>query len=126
MEKKFACVINCMDGRIQSSVIDYMRNEYKTLYVDTITVAGPSKILSEYKKDKLIKNIKFRTQISVEKHGSDIIAVVGHFDCAMIVMSDEDQKNHVEQAVKNVKKWHPEANVIGLWVAEDLSVSRLV
>lgn len=126
MEQKFACVINCMDGRIQSSVIDYMRKEYGTLYVDTITVAGPSKILSEYKKDKLIQNIKFRTDISVNKHGSEVIAVVGHFDCAMIIMTDQEQQDHVLEAVKNVDAWHPNTSVIGLWVDEKLQVTRIV
>ena len=114
-----------MDGRIQTAVIDYMREEYQTLYIDTITVAGPSKILSEYKKDKLIKNIKFRAAISVEKHGSEVIAVVGHFDCAMIQQPDDLQQNHVTTAVENVKKWHDNVEVIGLWVDSDLSVKRL-
>ena len=125
MEKKFACVINCMDGRIQTAVIEYMKEHYKTLYVDTVTVAGPSKILSEYKKDKLINNIKFRTDISVNKHGSNVIAVVGHFDCAMIKLEDQVQQDPVVTATKNVQKWHPDTTVIGLWVSEDLTVKRL-
>ena len=41
----FATAINCMDGRIQMSVNEFIRKEYGVNYVDTITLAGPCKVL---------------------------------------------------------------------------------
>jgi len=124
MSRDFVTVINCMDGRVQAVVIEYMKRKFDALYVDSVTVAGPSKMLAENRKKRLIKDIKFRISISVEKHDSDVIAVVGHFDCAMIKTSDEDQIKFVKEAVNVVRKWY-DVEVIGLWVNDKLEVIEL-
>lgn len=125
MEKKFTTVINCMDGRIQSAIIEYMQNTYEYEYVDMITAAGPSLVLAENTKKDLIENIKFRLNISVEKHFSKVVAVVGHFDCAAIIMSDEEQMEVVKKATDLVETWHDDLEVIGLWVSSDLEVTKI-
>ncbi len=43
----FAVAINCMDGRIQIPVIDYVKKRFHVRYVDMITEPGPVRILSE-------------------------------------------------------------------------------
>lgn len=125
MEKKFTTVINCMDGRIQSAVIDFMQGMFEYEYVDMITAAGPSLVLAENKKKDLIDNIKFRLDISIEKHFSKVVAVVGHFDCAAIIMSDEEQQQVVQKACKLVESWHDDIEVLGLWVSSDLNVTKI-
>jgi hypothetical protein len=42
----FATAINCMDGRTQIPVTDYVRKKYKVEYVDMITEPGPIKVLA--------------------------------------------------------------------------------
>lgn len=125
MEKKFACVINCMDGRIQEAVIEYMKNKYQTMYIDNITLAGPSKVIAENIMDDIIDNVKFRVDISVSNHGAKVIAVVGHFDCAGIPSTDEQQKQYVLQATKEVKTWKDGIEVIPLWVDKELKVTLI-
>ena len=49
----FYTAINCMDGRIQESVTNYIKKKYNVLFVDMITSAGPVKILSISKKFKI-------------------------------------------------------------------------
>jgi len=44
---RFCTVINCIDGRIQLPVIEYLKIRFNVEYVDTITEAGPNLILSE-------------------------------------------------------------------------------
>ena len=56
-DKKFATAINCMDGRVQLPVINYLKDQYKIDYVDMITEPGPIKILSELKDNKLVESI---------------------------------------------------------------------
>lgn len=41
----FCTVINCIDGRVQMPVNQYMQQRFKVKYVDTITEPGPNLIL---------------------------------------------------------------------------------
>ncbi len=45
----FATAINCMDGRTQEPIINYMKNKFKVDYVDMISEPGPVKALAENK-----------------------------------------------------------------------------
>ena len=60
VKTEFACVIKCMDGRIQNVVSAYMRKKFNVPYIDAITVAGPVKVLAENKKDQILNDLKFR------------------------------------------------------------------
>jgi len=51
--QKFATAINCMDGRVQTPVIKWLKNEYKVNYIDMITEPGPNKILAESKENSI-------------------------------------------------------------------------
>ncbi|MCK4433251.1 MAG: hypothetical protein KAV48_04880, partial [Methanomicrobia archaeon] len=57
---KFATAINCMDGRVQIPVIEWLKRKYSASYVDMITEPGPNKILAESKDDPVIETIKRR------------------------------------------------------------------
>lgn len=122
---KFACVINCIDGQVQNVVHNYMLHKHDVDYVDTVTAAGVAKVLAENKKEEIIKNIRFRTSVSVEKHGSDVVVVAGHFDCSMITRSDQEQKQMILEAVQTVKSWDFSAQVYGIFVHEDLTIEEL-
>lgn len=125
MKTEFACVIKCMDGRIQNVVSAYMRKKLGVPYIDAITVAGPVKVLAEFKKEKILADLKFRAGISVNAHKSEVIAVCGHFDCAMVYATDEEQIEMVHVAVKNVSTWFEGVKVIGLFVTSDLVVHEV-
>ena len=58
MTKKFATAINCMDGRVQSPTIDYIKSNFNVDYVDMITEPGPNKILAEGKEEQVIEALK--------------------------------------------------------------------
>ena len=48
MSKKiFATAINCMDGRVQTPVIEYLQHQYGADYGDMVTEPGSNKILAE-------------------------------------------------------------------------------
>jgi carbonic anhydrase len=125
MEKKFITAITCMDGRIQTVVVEYLQAKYQKEYVDTIPAAGPVLLLSEGEKKGVIEDLKFRTDISVHKHDSNVIAVVGHFDCAGVPLPDSDQMKYIEQAKNKVIEWYDEVEVIGLWVSSSLEITEI-
>jgi hypothetical protein len=99
MTKKFATAINCIDGRVQKPVAEYMQKNFSVDYVDMITEPGPNKILSEGRDINIIESLRKKVGISIEKHNSKIIAVVAHYDCAGNPESEDVQKKHLRKAV---------------------------
>ncbi len=122
---KFCTAVNCMDGRVQLPVIQYLKNKFKADYVDMITEAGPNKILSEQSDPGLIGSIYNRLTISVEKHDSIKIAVVGHHECAGNPKGKDDQRRDTEKAVELIRNKFVNVEVIGLWVDENLNVEKM-
>lgn len=122
----FATVINCMDGRVQLPVIEYMKTRYGVDYVDMVTEAGPERIIAENGDKATIESIKRRAKISVECHNSKQIAIVGHHDCAGNPTDKETQIKQILSAIKTVKAWGFNVQIIGLWVDEELSVCPVI
>jgi len=120
--KKFATAINCMDGRVQLPVIEWLKKSYGVDYVDNITEPGPSGILAENKDAPVIELIKKKVQISVNKHGSKLIAIAGHYDCTANPEDKETQASQILTSIKKINSWGFNAQVIGLWVDENLGV----
>jgi carbonic anhydrase len=121
---KFVTVINCMDGRVQLPVIEWLKKEYKIDYIDTITEPGPNKIVAENKDSTILASIKKRVDISVNKHGSKLIAIAGHYDCAGNPSDKQTQVNHLSEAVKTIKSWGYAVSDISLWVDENWTVHK--
>ena len=121
MKNQFVTAINCMDGRTQLPVIEFLKQKYGADYVDTITEPGPVKLLSDPKAD--LGSIKSRVAISVNKHGSKVIAIVAHHDCAGNPVSKEAQLEQIKASCAAIKKWDFPVTIIGLWVDESWQVS---
>jgi Putative carbonic anhydrase len=119
---KFATAINCIDGRVQIPVIEWLRKGYGVDYVDVITEPGPDKILAEDKDSPVLESIKRRVEISVNKHASELIAIVGHYDCAGNPVENDMQLKQIQSAIKTVESWDFEVQIIGLWVDENWEV----
>ena len=79
---KFGTVINCIDGRVQYPVMDFLKRTYDLDFFDAANEAGPLKILTKRTDKCRLISLKEQIRTSVEEHGSRFIAVVGHHDCA--------------------------------------------
>lgn len=117
--KKFACAINCMDGRVQDAVKDYMKKNYDVDYVDMVTEPGPNKILADDTAEEIVENIKKRVEVSVHHHGSKVVAIVGHFGCAGNPTEKEEQIEHLRMAKKTVELFKFPVEIALLWVHGD-------
>jgi hypothetical protein len=124
-DKKFASAINCIDGRAQKPVIDWLIKQFGVDYVDMITEPGPNRILADNKDMFLLDSIKRRVNISINKHFSKLIVIVGHHDCAGNPVDKETQIQHILSAIKTVESWNFDARVIGLWVNDNWDVSNV-
>lgn len=122
---KFATAINCIDGRVQIPVIEWLRKEHGVNYVDMITESGPNKMLTESKEDSILESIKRRIEISVNKHASKLVAIVGHYDCAGNPVEEDTQLKQIRSAIKTVKSWNFKVKIIGLWVDENWEVCEV-
>ena len=121
----FCTVINCMDGRTQLPVNEYLRGELSVDYVDTITEAGPVRILAEEQQSNLADSILARVDISVNKHKSKAIAVVAHYDCAGNPVEEDVQLEQLESAIEFLNDEYPDVKIFGLWVDSNWNVEKI-
>src|SRR6056297_552887 len=115
----FCTVINCMDGRVQVPVITYLQERFNADYVDSITEPGANRVLAEDQNSAQVRSILDRLQISVEKHHSAGVAIVGHHNCAGNPAPKETQLRQIEAAVTRMGQSYSDIQIIGLWVDHD-------
>jgi hypothetical protein len=117
MEKKYATALNCIDGRTQIPVIRWLRKNFDVDYVDLVTEPGMDKVLSQchcFEIDRLRENVI----VSITAHNSNVVAVIGHYDCAANPVSDYKHFKDIVKSTCIVKSWGLPVRVIGLWVDE--------
>ena len=122
---RFCTVINCMDGRVQLQVIKFLQKRFNVENVDSITEAGPNLILSECKNIESIQAILVKLKISVEKHNSVGIGIVGHYDCAGNPSSQNNQMIQIQKAIKLLRQQYENIDIIGLWVDKNWEVHEV-
>ena len=121
----FGTVINCMDGRTQLPANEYLRRQFEVDYVDTITEAGPVRILGEEPDSPPAESILARVKISTDKHGSKHIAIVAHHDCAGNPVPEDKQREQLDLAARFVAAQCPGVRVLGLWIGADWTVEKV-
>jgi hypothetical protein len=113
---RFAAAINCMDGRVQNPVVEYIRRHHGVDYVDMITEPGPDLILAERTDKVACDSIRKRLDVSSQAHGSRLFFIVGHHDCAGNPTDKAAHLRQMEAAVATIRSWISEGVVLGLWV----------
>jgi hypothetical protein len=123
----FGTAINCMDGRAQAPVADWIKGQFQVDYVDMVTYPGADGLLAGASgASPRIEHLREYTAISVEQHGSRIIAVAGHHGCAGYPVSRELHIAAIQQAAQRVQRtWGFAARVVGLWITDQWQVERV-
>ena len=114
---RFATAINCIDGRTQRPVSEWIRIQFSVDYVDTITQPGPEAALTRGPASA-IEVMRQNVGVSVQAHQSPLIAVAAHHECAGNPVSDDEHKAQVRAACEVIAKWGFPARIVGLWVNE--------
>lgn len=112
----FCTAINCMDGRVQVPVIDYLKHRLLVDYVDMVTEAGPVAVLASDPESERSLSILRRVEISARAHGSSAIAMVAHDECAGNPVSEFEQREQLERCLGLLRERYPYAEVLGLWI----------
>ncbi|MDC7223726.1 MAG: hypothetical protein PQJ60_08305 [Spirochaetales bacterium] len=113
---EFCTVINCMDGRTQLPVIHFALNRFQAKYADSLTEAGPNRILAEEAPQELIRSLMNRLDISLKNHGSEGIVIAGHQDCAGNPTSDRMQQEQLLKAAQVLARHFPQTEIVPVWV----------
>ena len=124
-EGTFVTAINCMDGRVQLPVIEYMKNKFGVDYIDMITEPGPIKYLAENSDKMTVESIRKRTEISAVKHGSKVVAIVGHDDCAGNPVERDIQVEQIKKSIELAKSWGLAVQLLSLFVNKHWEVEEI-
>ena len=109
-----------MDGRAVEATIKWMKEEYNLDFIDTITEPG----MDAYElnmTDEERSWLKRKLEISIKNHGSRIISVVGHDDCAGNPVNSEEHRKcivgDIEATEALVNEIDPllSVEIVGLW-----------
>ncbi len=125
MYRKFFTAINCMDGRVQLPVIEYLKARFNIIHVDMITEPAPNLTLSDNTNTQLLNSIFARVNISVNIHNSEGIVVTGHYDCAGNPADKTKQIGQIKKSIAVLKKKYPQLPVYGLWLNEKFEVNEV-
>lgn len=121
--QKRAVCLNCIDGRVQLPVIQWIKDNYEVDHVDMITEPGIDGLLSDNANP--IDEINRKVRISIEKNKASIIFIVGHHDCKGNPVSEPVHKEQILSAVDRLKGGFSEVTVIGLWINSQWKVEKL-
>jgi hypothetical protein len=116
---KFGTVVNCIDGRVQYPVMDYLKKNFDIEFFDAANEAGP--LLTLTKKTDKCRLISLKEQIrtSIEEHSSKFIALVGHHDCTDNPGNRAYQESQMAEALDYLQSaFGEEILYLGLYVNE--------
>ena len=120
----FATSINCIDGRIQLPISNWIKQKYSIDYVDVITHPGSDKIIGE-KNIEGISEIKTKTLVSINAHNSKLVVISGHHDCAGNPVSKEMHLTQIKKSINIIKSWNCPVTVIGVWINDQWEIEEI-
>jgi carbonic anhydrase len=115
----FCTAINCIDGRVQKTVIDFITRQFGYDYIDMITHPGMVRHLSKSKDQFFLNNILETIRISLDKHNSRHIFVIGHHDCVGNPVERETQVKQIQKSIKRLHALYPAFIYSGIYVNSD-------
>lgn len=130
----FFTSVGCMDGRVQEPILKFGQKKFNAKFADIITEAGlvgvlskPSQAESKQNVDNnLIKSLKKKILISLERHRSKGIVVHGHQECAGNPVGDERHKDYIRKSVNLIQSFiNSFVPVVGVFVKRSQSDTNI-
>jgi hypothetical protein len=114
---RFSTAINCIDGRVQVPVLDWIRFHLNVDYVDLITEPGPDKAIISGP-EATYNSIFEKAKLSINTLGSQSLSIVAHYDCRANPVSKEKHFELIHKCVEILTTWRLGVRILGLWVNE--------
>jgi len=123
MKTEFVTCLNCIDGRVQLPVINWILENYDVKYVDMITAPGVDGLLAD--KNNNVTDIFKKLTFSNDGHSTELIFIVGHHDCLANSVDYETHNEQIIDSMERIKESYSHCNVIGLWVDSKFKIKIL-
>lgn len=121
-EEKFATQVGCMDGRSIKAVQEFLIDQYHVNFVDATTEPGMDGFCEKAQAVEWERLRQKVVDISVLHHGSRVVAVVGHAECAGHPVSMKEHISCIQKGLKRVSDWDFKVSdpimLIGIWVSK--------
>jgi carbonic anhydrase len=117
----FATVINCIDGRANRPVINWVHLNLHLHHVDLVTEPGPDGVMSNGTPAQH-DEIKRKVLVSLQAHHSGVIILAGHHDCAGNPVSEAEHRQQIAAGARAITTWNLGVRVIGLWVNDQWGI----
>ena len=114
---KFTCCLNCIDGRIQLPVINWIKNNYDIEFVDMLTQPGMDGFIANPDSD--LNDLLEKIHISLRVHDCQEIFLVAHEDCAANPVDFETHRKQLFDSTEKIKNHFPSSKIIGIWINLD-------
>lgn len=112
--------INCVDGRVQLPVLEWMRRNLASELVHNVTEPGPDGSLARGDGARRIEPI---VRMLAGQGAIEAVAVVSHHDCRGNPVDEATHRELLERAVEEVSGWRLADRVLGLWVDRNREVA---
>lgn len=116
----YTIVINCVDGRVQTPVLEWMKRELPGELVHAVNEPGPDGSLAGGEGAARIEGIVDLLATQTTVHA---IAVAAHHDCLGNPVDAETHRDQLARAVERVAGWGHADRVLGLWVDDAWEVN---
>lgn len=125
VEGRFAVVLNCIDGRAQQPLLEWVRARYGVDYVDVVTEPGVDAVLA-LGDAVTLEVLLDRVRVSQRAHLARNLVVAGHHDCAANAVPRPVHEAQIRTAVHRVRAALPEFEVAGVYLDQSWTPSFVV
>ena len=122
--ERFAVLLNCIDGRTQQPLLDWVRRMLDATYVDVVTEPGVDAVLARGD-DTIVQALLDKVCVSLLAHGAVALIVAGHHDCAANPGEAAQHEQDLAAAVDTLREALPELPVRSVYVDSTWSVTPL-
>jgi hypothetical protein len=96
-------------------LITWMRDMLSVDYVDLVTYPGVDGFVAQ-QAELATRLLKTSVDISVQKHASPVLALVGHHDCAANPGSADAHREQLLSGLRALQGWNLGVKLVALWV----------
>jgi hypothetical protein len=122
--ERFAVVLNCIDGRTQQPLLDWVRRELDVRHVDVVTEPGVDGVLARGD-DTALQGLLDKVCVSRLAHGAVALVVAGHHDCAANPGDADAHAADLTRAAAAIRQALPELPVRAVYVDHTWDVTPL-
>src|SRR5262245_3075414 len=98
-----------------------MRDMLSVDYVDLVTHPGVDGLLAK-EPERAGDILRASIDISIQRHGSPVLALVGHHECAANAGSADLHREQLLRGLRVLQNWELGVKLIALWVNADWQI----